>query len=67
MSLAQFFGNLRIFSSLPAFILYYLFYSSFENDDPEGRITDTTVCTHIDFELVSFYQVSFARFLPYIN
>jgi hypothetical protein len=40
---AQIFGNLSVWASFPAFVLYYLFYSSFEFNDPEGRVTDTTV------------------------
>lgn len=43
MPLTQIFGNLSLWASLPAFVLYYLFYSSFERDNPEGRVTDTKV------------------------
>jgi hypothetical protein len=43
MPLAQIFGNLSLWASLPAFLVYYLFYSSFEYDDPEGRVSDTKV------------------------
>jgi hypothetical protein len=43
MPVAQIFGNLSLWASLPAVVLYYLFYSSFEYDDPEGRVTDTKV------------------------
>ncbi len=43
MTLSQIFGNLNLWASLPAALLYYLFVTSFEYDDPEGRITDTTV------------------------
>ena len=47
MSIAQIFGNLSLWASLPPFLVYYLFYSSFEYDDPEGRVTDTKVNIHI--------------------
>jgi hypothetical protein len=43
MSLEQIFGNLSLWASLPGFLLYYLFVSSFEHNDPEGHVTDTTV------------------------
>lgn len=43
MPLAQIFGNLSLWASLPAVLVYYLFYSSFEYDDPEGRVSDTKV------------------------
>jgi hypothetical protein len=42
----QLFGNLSLRASLPPFFVYYLFYSSFEYDDPEGRFTDTKVNIH---------------------
>ena len=28
---------------MPFFIVYYLFYTAFPYNDPEGRVTDTTV------------------------
>lgn len=40
---AQLLSNLRILLSLPPFIIYYLFYSSFPNLDPEGHVTDIKV------------------------
>jgi len=43
MSIAQFIGNLRILASLPAFLVYYFFYSSFDYQNPEGRVRDTKV------------------------
>lgn len=43
MPLSQIVGNLSVWASFPAFVLYYLFYSSFEFNNPEGRVSDTTV------------------------
>lgn len=43
MPLSQVLSNLRIYASFPFFILYYLLYSSFDYNDPEGRVTDTKV------------------------
>ncbi|XP_045036542.1 glucose dehydrogenase [FAD, quinone]-like [Daphnia magna] len=42
MPLSQIVGNLSVWASFPAFVLYYLFYSSFEFNNPEGRVSDTT-------------------------
>ena len=36
-------GNLQIWTSLPFFLVYYLFYTGFDNQNPEGRVKDTTV------------------------
>ena len=52
MPVAQIFGNLSLWASLPAVVLYYLFYSSFEYDDPEGRVTDTKVNWFVDVLLI---------------
>ncbi|XP_057381030.1 glucose dehydrogenase [FAD, quinone]-like [Daphnia carinata] len=53
MPLTQIFGNLSLWASLPAFVLYYLFYSSFERDNPEGRVTDTkTFLSEYDFIVI---------------
>ncbi|EFX84143.1 hypothetical protein DAPPUDRAFT_100066 [Daphnia pulex] len=53
MPLAQIFGNLSLWASLPAFLVYYLFYSSFEYDDPEGRVSDTkTFLNEYDFIVI---------------
>jgi len=43
MSIAQLIGNFRLFASLPAFLVYYFFYSSFDSQNPEGQIKDTKV------------------------
>ncbi|KAI9552866.1 hypothetical protein GHT06_020750 [Daphnia sinensis] len=42
MPLSQIAGNLSVLASFPAFVLYYLFYSTFDFNDPEGRVSDTT-------------------------
>ncbi len=44
ITLAQIFGPLSLWASLPSFLLYYLFYSTFEHNDPEGPVKDTKVC-----------------------
>ena len=43
MTFAQAFGNLSLWASLPPVLLYYLYISFFEYDNPEGPVTDTTV------------------------
>jgi len=43
MSIAQLIGNFRLLASLPAFLVYYFFYSSFDSQNPEGQIRDTKV------------------------
>lgn len=45
ITLAQIFGPLSLWASLPSFLLYYLFYSTFEHNDPEGPVKDTKVRT----------------------
>ncbi|KZS09801.1 Glucose dehydrogenase [Daphnia magna] len=53
MFLTQIFGNLSLWASFPAFLLYYLFYSSFEMNDPEGYVTDAeTILTEYDFIVI---------------
>uniref|UniRef100_A0A0P6FW01 Glucose dehydrogenase (FAD, quinone) n=1 Tax=Daphnia magna TaxID=35525 RepID=A0A0P6FW01_9CRUS len=53
MPLTQIFGNLSLWASFPAFLLYYLLYSSFEMNDPEGFITDAeTILTEYDFIVI---------------
>ena len=42
---ANLLGPLNLWASLPSFLLYYLFYSSFEHSDPEGPVKDTKVKT----------------------
>jgi len=41
--MSQLLTNLQLWSSLPAFIVYYLFYTAFEYKDSEGRVKDTKV------------------------
>ena len=52
---ANLLGPLNLWASLPSFLLYYLFYSSFEHSDPEGPVKDTKVKTlkkkHLNFIL----------------
>jgi len=45
MSIAQLIGNLKLLASLPAFLIYYFVYSSFDYRNPEGRVKDTKVNT----------------------
>ncbi|XP_059352394.1 glucose dehydrogenase [FAD, quinone]-like [Daphnia carinata] len=53
MSLTQIVGNLNLWISFPAVFLYYLFYSSFERDDPEGYVTDAeNILTEYDFIVI---------------
>lgn len=42
-SLEHLFGAFSIWASVPSFLMYLLFYSSFEDIDPEGPIKDTKV------------------------
>ena len=44
MSLSQMAGSLNMWASVPPFLLTYLYYSLFEDSNPEGYVTDTTVC-----------------------
>lgn len=44
-SLSLMLGSFRLWASLPPFILYYLFYSTFERLNPEGPVYDTKVIT----------------------
>ena len=41
--MSQLLGNIQLWSSLPAFIIYYLFYTAFDSKNPEGRVKDTKV------------------------
>ena len=50
MPLSQVLGNFNLLVSAPAFILYYLLYSTFNFNDPEGFVTDTTVNTCFKFK-----------------
>ena len=50
MPLSQVLGNFNLLVSAPAFILYYLLYSTFDFNDPEGFVTDTTVNTCFKFK-----------------
>ena len=43
MTVSQIFGNLQLWASLPFYILYHLYVTSFNGRDPEGRVTDTNV------------------------
>ncbi|KAK4014305.1 hypothetical protein OUZ56_026831 [Daphnia magna] len=53
MFLTQIFSNLSLWASFPAFLLYYLFYSSFEMNDLEGYVTDAeTILTEYDFIVI---------------
>ena len=36
-------GNLQLWTSVPFFLVYYLFYTGFDYQNPEGRVKDTTV------------------------
>lgn len=40
-------GTANLWASLTPVVLTYLFYSSFDSRNPEGRVTDTTVMTAI--------------------
>ena len=39
----QLVGTLNLWTSVPAFLLYYLLYTSSERDNPEGMIRDIKV------------------------
>ncbi|KZS13782.1 Choline dehydrogenase, mitochondrial [Daphnia magna] len=52
-SLEHLFGAFSIWASVPSFLMYLLFYSSFEDIDPEGPIKDTkTFRTEYDFIVI---------------
>jgi hypothetical protein len=57
MPLTQILGNLSLWASFPGFLLYYLFYSTFEFNDPEGHVTDTTVNT-FQHKLTSIFSLN---------
>lgn len=40
-------GTANLWASLTPVVLTYLFYSTFDSRNPEGRVTDTTVMTTI--------------------
>lgn len=40
-------GTANLWASLTPVVLTYLFYSTFDSSNPEGRVTDTTVMTTI--------------------
>ena len=57
LTLTQVFGPLNLWASLPTFLLYYLFYSSFEHNDPEGPVKDTNVSRHFYFKNFFFCTI----------
>ena len=44
MYVSQVLGNLNLWTSLPLYIIYQLYYFVFTGQNPEGRVTDTRVC-----------------------
>ena len=55
-------GTIRLWASLPPFILYYLFYNSFPRQNPEGLVSDTTVITSTFFTRRAGFCVPLALF-----
>jgi hypothetical protein len=41
--LSQVTGSLSLWASIPSFLATYLYYSMFENSNPEGFVTDVPV------------------------
>ena len=51
----QLLGTLNLWTSVPAFLLYYLLYSSSERENPEGMIRDRKVNTLLLYSFKKLY------------